>query len=158
ALRSVRWVIVDEIHALANTKRGAHLALSLERLEALAERPPQRIGLSATQRPLSAVAGYLGGREPGTGGATGPRPGASVDAGVRKAMELEVVVPVEDMGRLGEIIPLEEAPGGPAAGPDQRTSIWPSVYPRLLDLIRAHRSTIVFTNSRRLAERIALAL
>ena len=81
-----------------------------------------------------------------------------VDAGVRKPMELEVVVPVEDMGRLGEVIPLEEAPGGPAAGPDQRTSIWPSVYPRLLELIRAHRSTIVFTNSRRLAERIALAL
>ena len=160
ALRSVRWVIIDEIHALASTKRGAHLALSLERLEALTAAPPQRIGLSATQRPLSAVAQYLGGRQPSTDGAAAgaPRPVTIVDAGVRKPMELEVIVPVEDMGRLGEIIPLEESPGGPAAGPDQRTSIWPSVYPRILELIRAHRSTIVFTNSRRLAERIALAL
>ena len=73
-------------------------------------------------------------------------------------MELQVVVPVEDMGRLGEVIPLEESPGGPTAAPEARTSIWPSIYPRILELIRAHRSTIVFTNSRRLAERIALSL
>ncbi|MFO7532666.1 MAG: DEAD/DEAH box helicase [Candidatus Limnocylindrales bacterium] len=160
ALHDVRWVILDEIHALAGSKRGAHLALSLERLETLTARPPQRIGLSATQRPLSAVAAYLGGRAPGHTGAgpAPPRPVTIVDVGVRKELQLSVVVPVEDMGRLGEVIPLEEAPGGPMTGPDARTSIWPSVYPRLLQLIRAHRSTIVFTNSRRLAERIALNL
>ncbi|HMJ80582.1 MAG TPA: DEAD/DEAH box helicase [Candidatus Dormibacteraeota bacterium] len=162
ALRTVRWLIVDEIHALAGTKRGAHLALSLERLEALAERPPQRIGLSATQRPLETVAAYLGGRTQG-GEAGSPAPGPPravtiVDAGVRKALELQVVVPVEDMGRLGEPIPLDEAPGGPAAGPEARTSIWPAIHPRLLELIRAHRSTIVFVNSRRLAERLAQRL
>ncbi len=160
ALRGIRWVIVDEIHALAGTKRGAHLALSMERLAALAEQPFQRIGLSATQRPLSAVAAYLGGRE--TGGVDGvpgtARPVSIVDAGVRKELDLQVVVPVEDMSRLGEAIPLEEAPGGPAAGPEQRTSIWPAVHPRILELIRAHRSTIVFTNSRRLAERLAQRL
>ena len=148
---------------LPATKRGAHLALSLERLETLTAVPPQRIGLSATQRPLSAVAAYLGGRRsaarPGWDQAPAPpRPVTIVDAGVRKELQLQVVVPVEDMGRLGEVIPLEEAPGGPTTGPDARTSIWPSVYPRILELIRAHRSTIVFTNSRRLAERIALNL
>jgi ATP-dependent Lhr-like helicase len=159
ALRNVQWVIIDEIHALAGTKRGAHLALSLERLEAMTERSPQRIGLSATQRPLSAVAGYLGGRQPGEGeGVARPRAVTIVDAGVRKELDLQVVVPVEDMGRLGEVIPLEEAPGGPMAGPEARTSIWPSVYPRVLELIREHRSTIVFVNSRRLSERLALNL
>ncbi|HVH00844.1 MAG TPA: helicase-related protein [Miltoncostaeaceae bacterium] len=160
ALRGVRWVIVDEIHALANTKRGAHLALSLERLAALTDVPPQRIGLSATQRPLSAVAAFLGGREASADGdAPAPaRPVTIVDAGIRKPLELQVVVPVEDMSRLGEAIPLDEAPGGAAAGPEARTSIWPQVYPRVLELIRAHRSTIVFTNSRRLAERLALKL
>ncbi|MFI5255225.1 MAG: DEAD/DEAH box helicase, partial [Candidatus Limnocylindrales bacterium] len=160
ALRGVEWLIVDEIHALAGTKRGAHLALSLERLEALTARPPQRIGLSATQRPLSAVAGFLGGRDgPGDDAGPGvPRPVTIVDAGVRKPLLLQVVVPVEDMSRLGEAIPLEESPGGPGGGREARTSIWPSVYPRILELIRAHRSTIVFANSRRLAERLALKL
>ncbi len=160
ALHNVRWVILDEIHALAGTKRGAHLALSLERLETLTTRPPQRIGLSATQRPLSTVASYLGGRlpVPEGGGAASSRPVTIVDVGVHKALELSVVVPVADMGRLGEDIPLEESPGGPLGSPAARTSIWPSVYPRILELIRAHRSTIVFTNSRRLAERIALSL
>ena len=160
ALRSVRWVIVDEIHALAATKRGSHLALSLERLETLTARAPQRIGLSATQRPLSTVAAFLGGRRRAAPGDQEgeSRPVTIVDAGIRKALELQVVVPVADMSRLGEPIPLEEAPGGPAAGPDARTSIWPSIYPRILELVRAHRSTIVFTNSRRLAERIALNL
>jgi ATP-dependent Lhr-like helicase len=159
ALRGVRWVIVDEIHALAGTKRGAHLALSLERLETLVEQAPQRIGLSATQRPLSAVAAYLGGRQPADGpGVASPRRVTIVDAGVRKPLELRVVVPVADMGRLGEVIPLEEAPGGPTTAPDARTSIWPSIYPRIVELIREHRSTIVFTNSRRLAERLALNL
>ena len=160
SLRGVQWVIVDEIHALAGTKRGAHLALSLERLEALAERAPQRIGLSATQWPLEAVAAYLGGREDAgePGGPGRQRPVTIVDAGIRKPLELKVVVPVEDMSNLGEPIPLEEATGGPAAGPDERRSIWPAVHPRILELIRQHRSTIVFCNSRLLAERLAQKL
>lgn len=160
ALRGIRTVIVDEIHALAGTKRGAHLALSLERLAALTDAPFQRIGLSATQRPLSAVAAYLGGREDAaaSGAAGRLRPVTIVDVGVRKALELQVVVPVEDMSRLGEAIPLDEAPGGPAAAAEARTSIWPQVHPRILELIKAHRSTIIFTNSRRLAERLAQRL
>jgi ATP-dependent Lhr-like helicase len=147
-LRTVEHVIVDEVHAIAGTKRGAHLALSLERLEALAVNPPQRIGLSATQRPLETIARFLG----GTGGG---REVTIVDAGARKPLDLEVVVPVEDMARLGEVLPLDEQPGGPAQNGDMRTSIWPSIHPRILELIRAHRSTIVFVNSRRLAERLA---
>ncbi len=151
-LRSVRWVIVDEIHAMAATKRGAHLALSLERLDAAARRAPQRIGLSATQRPLEEIARFLGGQD--DDGA--PRPVAIVDAGHRKPMELEVVVPVEDMAELGTAAPpglLERPDAGPPTG-----SIWPSIHPRLLELIRAHRSTIVFVNSRRAAERLAARL
>jgi ATP-dependent Lhr-like helicase len=144
-LRGVGTVIVDEIHALAATKRGAHLSLSLERLEQLCERPPQRIGLSATQRPLEEIARFLGGFAGGDA-----RPVTIVDAGHRKPMDLEVVVPIEDMADLGR--PLE-APGAP-----DRSSIWPSVHPRLLELIRSHRSTIVFTNARRLAERLASRL
>ena len=149
-LRTVEHVIVDEVHALAGSKRGAHLALSLERLEALrGDRPrPQRIGLSATQRPLEAIGRYLSGAGP-------DRNATIVDAGARKPLDLRVVVPIEDMGRLGEPLPLEEQPGGPASGPEARVSIWPAIHPRILDLIRAHRSTIVFTNSRRLAERLA---
>ena len=160
ALRGVEWVIVDEIHALAGTKRGAHLALSLERLESLTARPPRRIGLSATQRPLSVVAGYLGGRAaPANDTAQGePRPVKVVDAGIRKTLDIEVVVPVEDMAAIGEVLPPEEQPGGSAAGPDARSSIWPQIHPRILELIRSHRSTIVFVNSRRLAERLALRL
>ena len=110
-LRSVRWVIVDEIHALAATKRGAHLALSLERLEALSDAPPQRIGLSATQRPLEEIARFLGGHA--DDGA--PRPVTIVDAGHRKPMELEVVVPVEDMAQLGAVPPSPQTPAGAAA-------------------------------------------
>jgi ATP-dependent helicase Lhr and Lhr-like helicase len=154
ALRGVEWVIVDEIHALAGTKRGAHLALSLERLEELTHQPPQRIGLSATQRPLSVVAAYLGGREPDSS----PRPVTIVDAGVRKPLDLDVVVPVEDMAAIGETLPPAQGPGGNAAAPDARSSIWPAIQPRILELIRAHRSTIVFVNSRRLAERLAQRL
>ena len=153
-LRSVEHVIVDEVHAIAGTKRGSHLALSLERLEALRSpdaRPPQRIGLSATQRPLEAIARFLG-------GVGADREVAVVDAGTRKPLDLEVIVPVEDMSSLGEVLPLEEQPGGPAISPDLRTSIWPSIHPRILELIRAHRSTIVFTNSRRLSERLAQRL
>jgi ATP-dependent Lhr-like helicase len=148
-LRGVEHVIVDEVHAIAATKRGAHLALSLERLAALTGSDPQRIGLSATQRPLSAIAAFLGGVE---------REVEVVDAGTRKELELEVIVPIEDMGRIGETVELEEAPGGPAAGPEARHSIWPSIHPRLLELIRAHRSTLIFVNSRRLAERLAARL
>ncbi len=152
-LRSVTTVIVDEIHALAATKRGAHLALSLERLERLADVAPQRIGLSATQRPLDEIARFLGGHvEPDAA-----RPVTIVDAGHRKPMELEVIVPMEDMGQIGQ--PMDVPASGPAssAGP-ARASIWPAIHPKLLELIRAHRSTIVFVNGRRLAERLAAQL
>jgi len=150
-LRGVETVIVDEIHAMAGTKRGAHLALSLERLECLRPQtapPLQRIGLSATQRPLETIARFLGGIGPG-------RDVRIVDAGRRKPLDLRVVVPVEEMSRLGEVLPPDEQAGGPAWRDDMRTSIWPAIHPRILELIRAHRSTIVFTNSRRLAERLA---
>ena len=134
-LASVRWLIVDEIHSVAATKRGSHLALSLERLCALTRVEPQRIGLSATQRPLEEVARFLGGTS---------REVAIVDAGRLKTMEVTVEVPVDDMARL-----TVDDNGRPAG------SIWPAIYPRLLALIREHRSTIVFVNSRRLAERLA---
>src|SRR5216684_2290193 len=150
ALRDVETVIVDEIHAMVSTKRGAHLAVTLERLERLAGRPLQRIGLSATQRPLDEVARFLGGFT-----ADGPRPVTIVDAGHRKPLELSVEVPVEDMARLGDPI---EFRSGPVTQKDGRTSIWPAIHPRLLELVRAHRSTLIFVNSRRLAERIAKAL
>ena len=168
-LVDVRWVIIDEIHALAGTKRGAHLAVSLERLEAVirgaAPRPqagtgrgPQRIGLSATQRPLEEIARFLGGRsDDGT-----VRPVTIVDAGMAKPLEVEVVVPVEDMGRLGEVLddPLDPlaGPGGAVSGGPARASIWPAVHPRLLELIEAHHTTLVFVNNRRLAERLAARL
>jgi ATP-dependent helicase Lhr and Lhr-like helicase len=145
-LAPVRWVIVDEIHALAGTKRGAHLAISLERLAEVAESPPQRIGLSATQRPLETIARFLGGGERDQG-ARRDRPVTIVDVPGDRPLELEIVVPVEDMA--------EPAPPDPLEPDEQRTrSIWPAVYPRILELILAHRSTIVFANSRRLAERI----
>ena len=214
-LATVDTVIVDEIHALVPTKRGAHLALSLERLEALRQsgppeggrhdsdvvsgfsrtniRPLQRIGLSATQRPLDEVARYLGGAE----GRTAPRlrQGAKkqrrsvgtastheeveaeihdefgdertppvfravtvVDASDKKPLRLRIDVPVEDMAR----VTASEVPSGPAAGgPDGargRPSIWTSIHPRLLELIHTHRSTLLFVNSRRLAERLAGSL
>ena len=156
-LESVETVIVDEIHAVVGTKRGAHLALTLERLEELARRPLQRIGLSATQRPLEEVARYLGGGEGLR--AWKPRPVTIVDAGARKVFDLRVEVPVEDMARLGEAIEpaADEIPEGPASVLKRR-SIWPAIHPRLLELVRAHRSTILFVNSRRLAERLAAAL
>ncbi|HSD18750.1 MAG TPA: DEAD/DEAH box helicase, partial [Anaeromyxobacter sp.] len=162
-LRSVETVIVDEIHALVPTKRGAHLALSLERLEALAGRPLQRIGLSATQRPLDEVARFLGGVAAGSAAEEAARPGEAsrhrpvtiVDAGARKALELSVEVPVEDMSRLGEA--LEPASGDAGQAP-VRASIWTAIHPRLLELVRAHRTTLVFVNSRRIAERLAAAL
>jgi ATP-dependent helicase Lhr and Lhr-like helicase len=152
-LASVEHVILDEIHVMAATKRGAHLALSLERLDRLCDEPPQRIGLSATQRPLEEVARYLGGRD---------KKVTIVDTGVRKELDLEVIVPVEDMGELGKRVD-EASPdftlSGPAAGdPTVRTSIWPSIHPVLLRLIHQHTSTLIFVNSRRLAERLALRL
>ncbi|HSR22656.1 MAG TPA: helicase-related protein, partial [Candidatus Eisenbacteria bacterium] len=164
-LASVRWVVVDEIHAVAATKRGAHLAVSLERLCALTDEEPQRIGLSATQRPLQEVGRFLG----GVG-----REVEIVDAGRRKTMEVRVEVPVEDMANLDRGAPPPEPPSGGAAAvavqwtdasppragelPQPRRSIWPAIYPRLLELVREHRSTIVFVNSRRLAERLAARL
>jgi ATP-dependent Lhr-like helicase len=159
-LVTVETVIIDEIHSLVATKRGAHLALSLERLSALRSdrsRPVQRIGLSATQRPLEEIATMLGGGEVGAGGrgTFQRRPVEIVNAGTKKAWELVVEVPVEDMAKLGEPV---EIPSGPAAGGPKRQSIWPSIHPRLVELIRAHRSTMIFANSRRLAERLASAL
>jgi ATP-dependent Lhr-like helicase len=184
ALRSVETIIIDEIHALVPTKRGAHLALSLERLQALAMHPIQRIGLSATQRPLEEVARFLGGveglssrvnsapdavtidamaaelsreAEQIESKAEGPqyRPVTLINTGSRKALELRVEVPVEDMARLGEISDLAS---GPAAQGSKRTSIWQSIHPRLLEIIRSRTSTLLFVNARRIAERLAGAL
>ena len=214
-LRSVRWVIIDEIHAMVGTKRGAHLALSLERLEEIAQPHGfQRIGLSATQRPLDEVARFLGGYERSTKPSheangladpatvlsaalaeaanpiangmtpdtepnddwTGPdhneiaaldgppmpllvsrreRPVRIVDAGSGKEWDILVEVPVEDMARLSEI---KEIPSGEASMPDSRSSIWPAIHPMILNLIKTHRSTLIFVNSRRLAERLSAAL
>jgi ATP-dependent Lhr-like helicase len=196
-LRTVETIIIDEIHALVPTKRGAHMALSIERLEALVKqqgRTLQRIGLSATQRPLEEVARFLGGAEgqastaPSTEahlvantagevpaallevagqarteaedarreeGAILYRPVTIVNAGARKVLELRVEVPVEDMARLGEI---EDLPSGPASQGPKRTSIWQSIYPSLLEIIRKRTSTLIFVNARRIAERLAGAI
>ena len=143
-LTGVETVIVDEIHSVASSKRGAHLALSLERLAAITQKDPQRIGLSATQRPLEEVGRFLGGPT---------REVEIVDVGRRKTLEITVEVPVEDMADLEK--------SAVQAGADeivQRKSIWPAIHPRLLELIQRHRSTIVFVNSRRLAERLATRL
>ena len=173
-LRGVETVIIDEVHALAGGKRGAHLALSLERLDALrmsaapapraarrgqpepepeppARTPAQRIGLSATVRPAEEVATFLGGALPVT----------VVAPPSEKRLDLQIVVPVEDMADLQTSVPAPVPPGpngdggGPPAGdPARQHSIWPHVEERVLDLIQAHRSTIVFANSRGLAERL----
>ncbi len=228
ALRTVDTVIIDEIHALVPTKRGAHLALSLERLQALTQRPLQRIGLSATQRPLEEVARFLGGvevqglgiREQGLeiesrselaidednraasealkgrdfscaendlqrGWASAPegneqasasepplttdhcslttdaaeplryRPVTIVNASAPKQLKLRIEVPVEDMARLGQ---QEEISSGPASQMPRRVSIWNAIHPRLLEIIRERNSTILFVNSRQVAERLAGAL
>jgi ATP-dependent helicase Lhr and Lhr-like helicase len=197
-LRSVDTVIVDEIHALVPNKRGAHLALSLERLEHLCGRPLQRIGLSATQRPLDEVARFLGGSmpcSPGSGNAGSDalsthenaeaeaplaaawaeqaapaapesrpvsfRPITLVDTGERKQLELTVEVPVEDMARFSDATSAFADADGSSGIISQgapRSSIWSAIHPRLLDLVRSHRSTLLFVNSRRLAERLAGAL
>jgi ATP-dependent Lhr-like helicase len=200
SLRTADTVIIDEIHALVPTKRGAHLALTLERLEALVKRPLQRIGLSATQRPLEEVARFLGGvdlqplsvSEPQTpralsfrlspGERAGDhdsepnstpsehaawdtdtpdpaalryRPVTIVNASARKQLKLRIEVPVEDMARLST---MEEIPSGPASQMPRRVSIWNAIHPRLLELIRERNSTILFVNSRQVAERLAGAL
>ncbi len=204
ALRSVDTVIIDEIHALVPTKRGAHLALTLERLEALVQsssrgpkRPIQRIGLSATQRPLEEVARFLGGVEISVDNSATPQPAPQptfqfsttstatpqpedellpalseatdlsdpaplryrsvtvVNASHTKQLKLRIEVPVEDMARLQA---MEELPSGPASQMPRRVSIWNAIHPRLLELIRERNSTILFVNSRQVAERLAGAL
>ncbi len=163
-LTGVETVIVDEIHAVAATKRGAHLALTLERLDHLVrengkeslgtsvedggkDRRVQRIGLSATQRPLERIAGFLAG--PG-------RECRVVDPGQRKELDLEIVVPVEDMTapEAGQ----EQVHDDGSADDAPIRSIWPAIYPELLEQVRAHTSTIVFVNNRRAAERLAQRL
>src|SRR4051794_17475590 len=174
-LTDVQWVIVDEIHAVAQTKRGAHLALTLERLEHLCMNgdgalscTPQRIGLSATQRPLEEVGRFLVGAG---------RDCTIVDTGLRKPLDLKIQVPVDDMrepgahdmtdpaygamgtaGRGGGLVGpgLGEIDGDPGAA--TRRSIWPAIYPELLELVQQHRSTIIFVNNRRGAERLAVRL
>ncbi|MBE3071576.1 MAG: DEAD/DEAH box helicase, partial [Acidobacteria bacterium] len=202
-LRAVEIVIVDEVHALVPTKRGAHLALSLERLEAICRRPLQRIGLSATVRPVDEVARFLGGAEPGSSSdpstssgsprassrgesprtrgesettpearfnlqdefassdrAIAYRPVTAVDARQPKRLRLRVEVPVEDLAKLARTTGVR---GGLEAQRQSQhglpaPSIWSSIHPRLLELIRQHRTTLLFVNSRRLAERLAAAL
>lgn len=166
-LTTVETLIVDEIHALAPTKRGAHLALSVARLAHAAHRPPQRVGLSATVRPAAEVARFL------TGGHTTRAAATLIDAAEPPRLDLEIIVPVEDMSRpaadaharaaAADAATPDTERSGPLLAvaaprpltPQERTSVWPAIEPRILDLIRAHRSTIVFVNSRGLAERLA---
>jgi ATP-dependent Lhr-like helicase len=199
SLKSVETVIIDEIHAMVSTKRGAHLALSLERLERIVDKPLQRIGLSATQRPLEEVAKFLGGATTSktntkdtkdTKGTKGTKAKTShlktsrpqdlktdytesvhaefeddhtvryrdvtiVDASAPKQLAISVQTPVEDMAAMGKPV---DQPSGPASQGPVAQSIWSSIHPRLVELIRAHRSTLLFVNSRRLAERLAGAL
>jgi len=155
-LVGVETVIIDEVHAVAGSKRGAHLALSLERLDALLEKPAQRVGLSATVRPVDEVARWLGG-------------GARVDVvqpPSTKEFDLRVIVPVPDLAELdaidsgvpGSSVDPDDDLTGAASGAAHRPSIWPHVEERVVDLIAEHRSTLVFTNSRRLAERLTARL
>ncbi|MGV8965401.1 MAG: ATP-dependent helicase [Cellulomonas sp.] len=154
-LAGVRTVILDEIHAVAGTKRGAHLAVSLERLDALLPAPAQRIGLSATVRPVESVAAFLGG---GRSLADGGRRVVVVQPPSTKRIVVDVVVPVPDLADLGAVPGgaggAEVDLSGPAAGTAPRPSIWPHVEERVVDLVAEHRSTLVFTNSRRGAERL----
>lgn len=153
-LAGVRTVVVDEIHAVAGTKRGAHLAVSLERLDAMLEHhggPAQRIGLSATVRPVDAVADFLAGHRPE---AEGGRAVTVVQPPSAKRIEVDVVVPVPDLADLGSAAAPNQAPDEPAAVARTRPSIWPHVEERVVDLVAEHRSTLVFTNSRRGAERL----
>jgi ATP-dependent Lhr-like helicase len=150
-LVTLETVIVDEIHALAGTKRGAHLGLSLERVAAHCDADPQRVGLSATARPTQEIARFLG----------GDRPVSVVDASRPPDLQLTLSVPVPDMTRPDAV---SEAAGRDSEDADARGvgkpsgSLWPAIHPRLLELIRAHRSTIVFVNSRGLCEQLAQRL
>jgi len=176
SLRSIETVVIDEIHALVPSKRGSHLALSLERLQHLCGRRLQRIGLSATQRPLEEVARYLGGVDTASGKESPSAPTANeseilpqetdtpaviyrpvtiIDAGEPKRLDLRVEIPVEDMTRLDEV---DRLPSGPASQGPTAPSIWSAIHPKLLELVRSHRSTLIFVNSRRLAERISAAI
>lgn len=137
ALATVRFLIVDEVHAVAGSKRGVHLSLSLERLEALAGASPVRIGLSATVEPVEEIARFLVGLE-GSGGP--PRPCRVVDVGRRRALDLAVIAPHPELSAV-------------ATNP-----VWDATYARLAELIQSHRTTLVFAGSRRLAERIAVRL
>ncbi|WP_328607728.1 ATP-dependent helicase [Amycolatopsis sp. NBC_00345] len=167
SLAGVETVIVDEVHAVAGGKRGAHLALSLERLDALLPKPAQRIGLSATVRPVDEVSAFL----------AGGRPVTVVQPKLAKTIEVRVEVPVEDMAnldgpapspmeRLDDLTSLADLPSEGGIGTQEeiagaavkRPSIWPAVEERVLELVRAHHSTIVFANSRRLTERLTARL
>ncbi len=154
-LRGVRTVVLDEVHAMAGSKRGAHLALSLERLDALVTaaggQPAQRVGLSATVRPVQTVAQWV----------SGGRPVSVVQPPSTKRFDLRVVVPVPDMSELdssGRGPADEDDLTGQAAGDPRRASIWPHVEERIVDLVAEHRSTLVFANSRRLSERLTSRL
>ncbi len=168
-LTTIDTVVIDEIHSLVGNKRGSHLFLSLERLELLRResnerpaaesssyRPMQRIGLSATQRPLDEIARLLAGAEVSSNpvASVRPRPVEIVAADRRKPIDLRIEVPVEDMAKLSE--PIHQS--GPAAAGPSVPSIWPAIHPRLVELVRQHRSTMIFVNSRRLAERLAQAI
>lgn len=138
-LRTVETIIVDEIHAVASSKRGVHLSLSLERLDALGGRDVQRIGLSATQKPLERVAAFLG----------GDRPVQIVDCSAKPLLDLQIVMPVVDMQPAAEEASSERDPPGGDRG------LWPAIFPRLVAMIEANTTTLIFCNSRRLAERLA---
>src|SRR2546421_366830 len=136
SLRTVETLILDEVHAVAGTKRGAHLAISVERLQRLLDHPLQRIGLSATQRPLEEIGRFV----------SGGRPIQLVDAGVSKQLDLRVVVPLEDMREPGTDSKPADLLGTGSEGSQQ--SIWPSIYPEILRLVEAARSAIPFGNKR----------
>ena len=130
-LRDVKTVSVDEIHAVADDKRGAHLALSLERLDAITRSPAVRIGLSATQKPIETVAHFLTGSQPDP---------VVVNIGHKRAMDLAIEVPGQELG------------------PVASSELWDETYDRIAQLVQEHRSTLVFVNTRRLAERVAFNL
>ena len=158
-LENVEAIIIDEIHAVAATKRGSHLALTLERLSALnAGREIQRVGLSATQNPLEEVGRYMVGPKRRCTIVDAGRAHAAEGRGSVKPLDLKIHVPVESMVEPEQgtqlLDPLDPLAGGEAT----RKSIWPAIYPEILRLVREHRSTIVFVNNRRGAERLALRL
>lgn len=166
-LSGVETVIVDEIHAMAGTKRGTHLFTTLERLELLRQRTAgdqpvpalQRIGLSATQRPLEEIARLLGGgqatSDPGV--PVQPRPVRIVDASEKRRFAVTIETPAEELQEEADD-DLDDLPIGNAASAPTIPSVWPSIHPRLVELIRQNRSTMIFVNSRRLAERLATAI